>query len=466
MFLSQPAKANLNSKRIEAMGRILRNESGSNLEYGTQHGQNQARRGEGLMGRLLLCGVLLPGVLASTSQAGVPGPGPSLTQTTGERTPERYVLAGATGARLMNLPDSKGREVLLAAGGTPLAVYTSRAGSPYLKVGAPGGVKIWVYGKYLQQSQRPGWVEVAGSYVNMRPLPRSQDSYPLGQLDRGDRLRFIQRLDPTKPMSEDWVQVYSPPDTLAYVLAAETRATAAGANPKALWDEAVQDVLKTQPKTVVTTQPVIGGSKSGALEAGAPHSSASQSAGAQFAGGTRSVFSELAAADRSMDIALSGTSTPDYNGLLTGYQNVLALGPDAPTRHLIDQRIERLEAHRELAAIRADIANSKLQREEQLAGLRGEAERGERSNDPLWGRFQTRGWIERQVKDGEVSYLVRWGADFLAKVQCSSGRYELELYEGFEIGIKGVPVRSAMVTTGGYPLIDIDRIEVISARRR
>jgi len=126
--------------------------------------------------------------------------------------------------------------------------------------------------------------------------------------------------------------------------------------------------------------------------------------------------------------------------------------------------MERIEAHRELNAIRTEIASSKRERDRQLRELREEAERSRRRRDPLWGRFQTRGWLERQTQNGKSVYLVRWGADFLAQVQCSSGRYPLELYNGLEIGVKGVPVRAAEGDSGAYPLIDIDRIEVISAR--
>ena len=115
----------------------------------------------------------------------------------GQRSVERYVLAGADGASLYNLPDPKGQVVLDVAAGTPLAVLGSKSEGRYLKVMAPGGLKVWVFGKYLKESERKGWVELTGSYVQMRPMPRSQNSYPLGQLDKGERLLFLKRNDPS-----------------------------------------------------------------------------------------------------------------------------------------------------------------------------------------------------------------------------------------------------------------------------
>jgi hypothetical protein len=375
-----------------------------------------------------------------------------------QEKPEKYVLAGSTGATLLNLPDSKGHEVLRVGGETPLAVYPSPKASPFLRVAAPGGLKVWVFGKYLTPSSRPGWVEVSGSYVNMRPRPQSADSYPLGQLDRGDRLRIIQRKDPSKPLSDDWVQVYSPPDTKGYVLAAETRALPAGANAQQAWDGAVKSALAGQPEVLLPkASPPTGGAQAAKpIEAASPGDGPSSGTG---------IFAGLAAANSEMDMALAGDS-PDYAKLHANYERLLAQRPDEPTRRLIQERIERLNLLGELARIRADHAKQNAQREEQLVDLRATVNQSQRANDPKWGRFQTRGWLERQEQSGQKVYLVRWGADTLAHLQCSSGRYNLDLYNGVEIGVQGVTVSAAKVKSGAYPMIDIDRLEVISVRMR
>ena len=372
---------------------------------------------------------------------------------------ERYVVAGETGAVVLNLPDDKGRRVLEVPAGTPLAVQPSRPGTPYLRVAAPGGLQVWVFGKYLKPTSREGWVEVTGSYVNMRPLARSQDSYPLGQLDRGERLQVISRAEPSRPMSEDWVQVWSPADTLGYVLAAETTALPSGQSGAAAFQSAAAAAVSSRPAAKgIPTAP----------EPAPATTSPEGAPGVEARASNITIHSELNAANRAMDEALgraaNGGPRPDYAALMAGFEAVLALGPDAPTRSLVDQRMAKLDAHRELADLRADIEAASAERQKQLEELRSEAERNLNQHDPLWGRFQARGWLERQTRDGKVVHLVRWGSDFLAQVQCSTGRYELGLYDGFEIGVQGRPARAASGEAGSYPVIEISRIEVISAR--
>ncbi len=419
-----------------------------------------ASTGSALGARLGLAGLalgLVGGVAAAHTPAVALGLLPQeATQAT--QATEKHVLSGSTGATLLNLPNDKGHDVLRVEGDTPLAVHPYREGVGYLKVTVPGGVKVWVFGKYLTESARPGWVEVTGSYVNMRPRPRSANSYPMGQLDRGDRLRFIQRRDPSKPMIEDWVQVWSPPDTKAYVLAAETRALPAGANAKKLWDEAVSSALNGQPNVPVPAAGKTGQQPSGAQsgKAGAAQADTPSAPG---------LFASLAEANAVMDRELQ-QEKPDYASVLAFYEAVLAMNPDAPTRRLIDERLERLELRRELDQIKAEVAAQDQARKAELARRQEIVDQQKRSHDPLWGRFQARGWLELQEKAGEKHYLVRWGSDVLARVQCSSGRYDLDLFDGVEIGVQGSAIRAAEATSGSYPLIDIDRIEVLSVRLR
>lgn len=449
------------------MGSIRRSATQQGNRATTSEGRTlrgAAARG-GLATGALALALLAPGALAHGTLPLGSVLGAAAAQDAA-RTPERYVMTGTTGAVLLNLPDDKGRRVLDVAADTPLAVFPSRPGTPYLRVAAPGGVQVWVFGKYLKPTNRQGLLEVTGSYVNMRPLPRSQDSYPLGQLDRGERLRFIERQDPSLPLSEDWVKVWSPPDTLAYVLAAETRQVPGNVNGKALWDSAAAAAVAARPGAALPggTPAPSGGAPQ---PASAPKTNAAAGGTQGATGGT--IYGELNAANQAMDNALASASAggprPDYAALTAAYTAILAKNPDAPTRSLIEQRLDKLDAYRELDEIRDEIERANSARQEQLEELREAAERNLNERDPLWGRFQTRGWLERQTRDGKTVFLVRWGSDFLAQVQCSSGRYEMGLYEGFEIGVKGVPVRSAQVDSGAYPLIDVDRIEVISARR-
>lgn len=390
-------------------------------------------------GRVLALLVLLAAPAAAGSAAG--------------QDAQRYVQAGSSGATLYNLPDPKGHVVLEVPAGTPLAVHDTYAGGRYLKVAAPGGVKVWVYGKYVKESARQGWVEITGSYINMRPRPTSQDSYPVGRLDLGDRLRFIRRDDPSKPLADDWVQVYSTPDTLAYVLAAETAALPAGTDAAKRWEEATAKALaaREQGGAPVLTE--------------ASHKTAEGSAGATKLAepAPKGVFEALAVADRRSEEELA-SDRPDFAAVIAAYEKVLAMGPDAPTRSLVEQRIETAKAHQEYAQLRRDIELADAERQKKLDEANDKIEEMNRGRDPHWGRFQTRGWLERIKQDGEKVYLVRWGSEYVARVVCNSGRYDLDLLRGFELGVQGTPLSAAPVGEKSYPVIDVDRIEVISAR--
>ena len=175
------------------------------------------------------------------------------------------------------------------------------------------------------------------------------------------------------------------------------------------------------------------------------------------------VYEALAVADRKSEEELA-SEDPDFAAVIVAYEAVLAFGPDAPTRNLVNQRIEKVKAHQELAELRHDIALAEAERQRKLDEANRKIAEMNRGRDPLWGRFQARGWLEQLKEDGEKVYLVRWGSEYKARVTCNSGRYDLGLYQGFEIGVRGVPVSAAPVGGKSYPVIDIDRIEVISGR--
>lgn len=383
---------------------------------------------------------------------------------------QRYVVAGASGATLSNLPDPKGQSVLKVEPGTPLAVLGSAAEGRYLKVQAPGGVQVWVYGKYLEPSERIGWMELTGSYVNMRPRPRSQNSWPLGQLDRGERLFVLQRQDPSKPLAEDWVQVYSPATTAAYVLAAETAALPEGSDGAGRWRAAASALGVQRVAREASTGP--GPKKeagSGAAPGGAGAGEAQPNAVQQGEAATTSgaapadVYEAIRIADARMEEELAKPA-PDFLAILAGYETALAMNPDAPTRTLIEGRMNEATLARELADLRREAQDERAQRERELKELRSKIARLSTESDPLWGRFVARGWLETERVQGERVYRIRFGSETVAEVQCLSGRYDLEKFVDYEIGLRGMTLGNATRELSSLPVIDVDRIEVISAR--
>ena len=396
---------------------------------------NQAHRPRLAICLPLFCLCLLGGL--ATAQAPV---------EEAARKAERFVLTGSESASLYNLPDPKGHIVLKALASTPLLVHGSKAEGRYLKVSAPGGLKVWVFGKYLTPSQRIGWVELTGSYVNMRPLPRSQNSYPLGQLERGDRLRLIQRFDPTKPLAEDWVQVWSPADAAAYVLASQTTALrTAGA-------------AEQQSKKTAGDAEARAGQTAGDAASSDP-ATTSDPEGAAAPG---DVFAAMRRADALVDAEMT-SNRPNYLALRTAFDEVLALGPDAPTIKLIERRLNEIALAEELASLKMLARHEEAARAAELQDLQTRIAQLSNERDPLWGRFSARGWLEAQASGGQTTYIIRFGSEIMAEVRCQSGRYDLAQFTDCEIGVRGLALENA--AAGGLPAIDIDRIEILSARQ-
>jgi hypothetical protein len=140
------------------------------------------------------------------------------------------------------------------------------------------------------------------------------------------------------------------------------------------------------------------------------------------------------------------------------------MGPDAPTRHLVERRMNEISLARELSELKQQAASEKAQRERELRELHARIDRLSTERDPLWGRFVARGWLESQVVKGERVYSIRFGSERVAEVRCLSGRYDLAQYVDFELGLRGMSIAGSSTALDALPVIDIERIEVISAR--
>jgi hypothetical protein len=388
----------------------------------------------------------------STQEAKAPAPATS-PQNQGTPAPEqagkflRYVKAGAKGAKARNLYDDQGLVVLEIPAGAPLAVYGEKGA--YLEVEAPGGFEVWVFGEYLEPGSDPALYRVKGENVNMRPRPSSGvESLPLAQkLGSGDRVRLIRRNDPAKPLAEDWVAVRTPPGTRAWVRADETVALEEGANGAALWAAAVLEAAK---------EPAPGAGRAG----GAPADSEQALEALKKA-------DEVLARERKKD---EQGGIPNYAAAAEAYAEVLKISGEGAAaerasegRKLAETRGEAYQLRRELEERRAAVAEATKEREE---GMRKAAER-----DAFEGRFDARGWLERRQLAGETSptWLLRWAGDRSAELVCHSGRYDLSIFAGYEIGINGREVRGAIEPSPGIVSrprqLDVSRIEVIAGRR-
>ena len=79
------------------------------------------------------------------------------------------------------------------------------------------------------------------------------------------------------------------------------------------------------------------------------------------------------------------------------------------------------------------------------------------AEDELSKTLHTIGWLSyRPSAPGPSAYRLEKGGRVISYVYCSSLRYDLSLFDGIEIGVRGVRKRDAAV-----PYLDVHRIEVI-----
>ena len=78
------------------------------------------------------------------------------------------------------------------------------------------------------------------------------------------------------------------------------------------------------------------------------------------------------------------------------------------------------------------------------------------------GRYDARGWLEsRKRSNGEWSWYLSFAGKETCVVQCSSGRYNISMFEGYEIGVTGMMINEA---GAAQSTCDMRSIEVLSGR--
>ena len=376
----------------------------------------------------------------------------------------RYVRVKEEGGKLLNFPDVQSSVWRVVSDGDVLRVVgeqklnlPSGEEMTFLEAEAPGGLPVWVFGQYLSATERDGILRTTTN-VRMRPKPTSDTSsmaHPM-TLPRGERVRFVERNDPARPMAEDWVKVWSPESARAWILASRTEAIDHNAG-SAAWTQASK-LLR-------------GPMESPAKAREAAASQTSESVAAPDASGRGDV--PLATVQNSLDkadelyAAAQTTEGADYRDAVAAYQKALdEAGPDTPLGRVAASRLQIAQAAADLAALRLEIAEVDAARERRQKDLEREERLAEARDDPLWGRFLARGWVMEREVEGEARYFIDWRGSEVCEVICSNGRYDLSLFRGFEIGVMGTTSRGPIAETADTPrqpsLLDLYRIEVIS----
>lgn len=396
----------------------------------------------------------------------VAGPASSSQESGGE---PRFVRAKSGGARIRNFQDVNGLVVRETSGGELLKVYGESV--DFLEVEAHGGLRVWVYGKYLEPVEGDV-MRVTASGVNMRPRAGSDvANMPIrSKLQRGDRIVAIQRSNPSVPLAEDWVEIWSPQSARGWVHRGDVQPVQDAAVARAEWGQPVHDELAALERRGTRAEPAEAPAKGGADPT--PAVAAAPAAAAKADGSAEA----LREADRLYDEALA-SGTEDFTAVLAAYEHALEVAsPGSTTAELVRRRIDETRARAEIAALQGEIQREKDRREAELARIREEQLAAEREKAVDWGRFDARGWLERRpgavvTASGrrlseEDTWVLRWAGAPTAEIVCSSGRYDLALFEGYELGVQGRSVREAGAAAGSVRatlgVIDLERIEVIS----
>jgi hypothetical protein len=402
---------------------------------------------------------ILFGVFAVAVQANPQAAPASGKSGTDNVTPLRYARAKSGGAKIYNLADAKGVELGSADADALLAVYSESAG--FLEVEPAAGLLVWVSGKYLATTDEAGVLKVTGNGINMRPSPSSlsENSYPLQRsLNKSDKVRAESRAHPEKPLAEDWVRVYAPAGTHAWCKKSDV-VDATGSDLAAQFSSAQKEAhaagkVWIEPKPASTT--VATAPKSDKPGAADPKPAAAKPADEKAAAGASAqAGSELAKAD---ELYKAAVVSGEFASAKAAYQKIVDAAPTSSAADSARAGLQKISLHEEIAQIKADKASLQVDREKRLAQAEKDLREASLSSDPLWGRFQARGWLE---KEGD-KWIVRWAGKVTSEIVCSSGRYDLSSYEGYQLGISGALQRGA--SGDGPARFDVRRIEVLDSR--
>jgi hypothetical protein len=382
----------------------------------------------------------------------------SAAQDSGSAVPAakvQYARVGPQGAQAKNLADSGAVTVLDLAPGSLLAVYGERAG--WLDAEAAGGFKVWIFGDYVEPSSEAGQLVITANDVRMRPLPSNGvDSYYLRQtLAKGVKVRYIGRNDSTKPLEQDWVQVWSPPGARAWVKADQTVPLSSGEAGPALWAKAVKELEAAAKPALVKL-----GDDATAVPAAATAEDPKRAAAA-----LRAADDVLAAERMKHEQKLS----PQYPLVRSAYEKVLALASSGSVAEAARAKLTLVGELEKAYQTEIDLEAERARRVAELK-RREEAMVSARTRDSLEGRFDARGWLEKRTIKGETNpvYVLSFSGASAAEIVCYSGRYDLDVFVGHEIGVFGSelrgPLKGELSEVPRAAQLDVNRIEVLAAR--
>jgi len=359
---------------------------------------------------------------------------------------ETFAVAKDHGTRILTMPDKKGPLILAVRAGQILRVAGPKRAA-FLPVEVPGGFPVWVHGRNLKTTAEEGVLRVKANAVLQRPAPSTGlESYPLEvRLHGGDHLRVIERKDAAKSLEEDWVRVWSAPGSFGYALVEGLDVLDEAEKGAAIWTEAMAGL---GDHTITISTPVEEESAGGAKAAEAVVN--------------RAEAEKLLADADAMLAAERSRATPDLAAVRAAYGKVLAMDAGAEIDRDAEAGLVLLEAVAEAKALESDLEAEKARRTEDILERQRRIWEESRERDPLAGRYDARGVLERKSRAGEPHrYVLRWGPDLVCEVRCASARYDLDLFAGRELGLVGELTYGPGGLLDERPVLEVARLEVL-----
>jgi hypothetical protein len=387
---------------------------------------------------------------------------PAISQETpdssGTTTPKKTInwVEANAGTKARSFPDRMGSLVVeLDAGQLLKVVETSSGTRPFHRVQVAGGFMVWVHGRYVTPTRNPAVLTVSGDRLNMRPMASSgPDSMALpDRLMLGTQVELAGRQDSSLPLDKDWVQIWAPPGSTFWVEGSETTvrtdealaatefASAARVMPKVV----SKPKATSKPKPQVVTPPVKPGARRALTEADALYDAA---------------------------LKMTDADSATWTAVQNAYQKVQGLSvASTPLAQVASRQMERCALRAQLAALGGDMTERDEVRRQRIAQLLDEQRLREMARTPDWGRFDGRGWVEAVDSAGEPTHwYIWWAGKRRVELVSGDGRYDLNSYVGYQVGMAGAMRREYSPPTLEQdellPLLDIRRLEVIAGGRK
>ncbi len=424
---------------------------------------------------LFLCALApLSFALASSAWGTVPqAPASTGSQETGrqQETGGAVYMRSNGQAVVRNFPDLNGAALATLSDGTIVRAFRRSQGRPvFVEVEVGGGFPAWVYGAYLQPTDAEGVLLVTGSHVNMRPLPElTSSSMPLrSKLGVGERVRLIERANKAPAFAEDWIRIQAPPSSKAWIAESSLVATDALRGAEA-FAAASTPLPPARPRPASSLDASFG-PRPGATSAGSDGPDVAKDAPIDGVWATR-----LADANRAWEAAdaLRAPTSAAWKDIVELYREIVEDAPvDSLAHTSATRRLADAEMRLQLESVREDLDATRQRTDEEIRQIDVFLNEKKLKRSARWGRFEERGWVEARRVGDQVRYYLTFGGETVAEVRCQSKRYDLGIFEGFEIGVVGYQVAPAVRATSNTldeaRIVDASRIEVISgsARRR